>query len=193
MPEPNKDKIITVLSHQRFDEKMEEMGVNDSNVETFEDYAFISIIGTDECLKWYLHEEGTKHWFKEEHDNVLNLEFDDLENDIEYFGHTFKAMSEEQAEKTFHFIERNLGRNFIIHCRAGMSRSQGVAFFIKDTYNDWFKEEQPSMNRDFANKGVIRKLNKLIWNISFNQDEYNKIVEESNKRAIDKLVQENIA
>ena len=49
------------------------------------------------------------------------------------------------------------------------------------------------MNRDFANKGVIRKLNKLIWNISFNQDEYNKIVEESNKRAIDKLVQENIA
>ena len=46
--------------------------------EVKDDKAFISIIGTEECRKYYL-EEDTNHWFSNcTEDNVLNLEFDDV-------------------------------------------------------------------------------------------------------------------
>lgn len=76
---------ITVLSHYRFDEKMKELGLNDKNVEDT-NKAFISIIGTPECLTYYLDEGKTKHFFND-HPNVLNLDFDDIEDDVMYYGH----------------------------------------------------------------------------------------------------------
>jgi hypothetical protein len=42
---------VTVLSHYLFDEKMKTLGLNDGNVET-SNQAFISIIGTPECLAY---------------------------------------------------------------------------------------------------------------------------------------------
>ena len=70
----------------------------DDNIENIKDTAYISIICTEECRKYYL-EDDTAHWFVKEHPNVLNLDFDDIVEDRMYKGHLFKAMSEEQAEK----------------------------------------------------------------------------------------------
>lgn len=165
------DKSIRVLPHSRFDEELKSLGINDSNVESDAgDKAFISIIGTPECLKYYLHEEDTAHWFKDDHSNVINLDFDDIEGDVVYEGHTFKAMTDEQAERLVKFIEDNLGKDFIIHCRAGVSRSQGVGAFIYDNYREHFSEEQPTMIRRWANQGVIAKLNKVLMRRAYGDD-----------------------
>jgi hypothetical protein len=81
---------IEVLSQYLFDEKMKELKLNDENVENT-NMAFISIIGTPECLTYYLDEGKTKHYFKD-HPNVLNLDFDDIGDDVMYNGHHFKTM-----------------------------------------------------------------------------------------------------
>lgn len=88
--------------------------------EVKDDKAFISIIGTEECRKYYL-EEDTNHWFNNcTEDNVLNLEFDDVNEDIVIWkGHTFYGITDEQAEQIVDFIEKHKGKDFYIHCRAG--------------------------------------------------------------------------
>ena len=152
-------KKIHVLSQFVFDDRMRNLNLNDDNVENT-DMAFISIIGTPECLKYYLEEEDTKHYFKE-HPNVINLDFDDIsEDEIEWKGHIFKGLSMEQAEKLFDFIEKNIDKTFYIHCRAGYSRSQGVGHFINDFYKDEFESKSllPHCNED-----VYRKLSKCYY------------------------------
>ena len=135
-----KGKIV-VLSHYLFDEKMREWGLNNQNVDNLKDTAFISIIGTKECLEYYLDEGETKHFFMNNHENVLNLDFDDISTDVDYDGHIFKTMRMEQAEKAVEFIENmvNQGRTtFYIHCRAGMSRSRAFGEFIYRTFGEDF-------------------------------------------------------
>ena len=154
-------KTIEVLPQRIFDEQCEKMKLNDSNVENVTDTAFISIIGTKEYLKYYLDEEGTKHWFKENHSNVLNLDFDDISNDeIEWKGHIFKGLSMEQANTLFKFIENNIDKSFKIHCRAGMSRSQGVGNFINDFYSGEFDSDTLLPH---PNKEVYRKLSRCFY------------------------------
>ena len=122
---------IKVLSHYLFDEDMRSMDLTDDNVENT-NMAFVSIIGTPECLNYYLDEGETKHYFKD-HPNVLNLDFDDISCDVMYNGHHFKTMTMEQAEQTIDFIENAINNNvelIEIHCRAGYSRSRAIAEFI---------------------------------------------------------------
>ena len=154
-----KEKKIFVLPHATFDRQMEEMGLNDDNVEDT-DMAFVSIIGTPECLVYYFDEGDTKHYFKG-HPNVINLDFDDISQDeIEWEGHIFKGLSMEQAEKLFEFIEKNIDKTFYIHCRAGFSRSQAVGNFINDFYKGEFKSDSllPHPNKD-----VYRKLSRCYY------------------------------
>ena len=123
---------IEVLSHYLFDEEMKRMRLNDENVEET-NMAFISIIGTPECLKYYLDEGKTKHYFNEGHENVLNLDFDDISTDVKYNGHVFRTMAMEQAEEAVDFIERMVEKGvekIYIHCRAGYSRSRAFGEFI---------------------------------------------------------------
>lgn len=160
--EKEKRQII-VLSQFLFDEKMDNDGINDSNIEELTDTAFISIIGTPQVLSEYLKEENTVHWFKENHHNVLNLEFDDVDHDLQFANCEFKAITPSQSEEIVKFIEANLGKNFIIHCRAGMSRSQAVGCFLYDFYKEYFSESQPYLKRDFANKGVTRELKRILF------------------------------
>jgi len=128
-----KEITIEVLSHKLFEERCLADGLNDNNVDAC-DTAFIDIIGTDECLKYYLNEGDTKHYFSQGHDNVMNLEFDDLTTNVLYDGHIFKAMTIFQAEVLLDFIERNMNNcnitKFRICCRAGISRSRAVGEFI---------------------------------------------------------------
>lgn len=162
----NKEKYIKVLSQFQFDSEMEHRGINDSNVEELTNEAFISIIGTEECLKYYLEEEDTVHYFKENHPNVLNLEFDDLGEDFDWKGHIFKTITWEQAKELYDFIKANLGKNFTIHCRAGMSRSQAVGCFIYDMFNDVYTEEKADTStllRHHLNHEVMRKLKHILY------------------------------
>ena len=156
---------ITVLSHFLFDEKMKELGLNDNNVES-SNMAFISIIGTPECLTYYLDEGDTKHYFGE-HPNVLNLEFDDTEDDVIYNGHHFKTMRMPQAEAAINFIENNINAEHIwIHCRAGMSRSRAFGEFIwrycKENDIECVYEDRNDYTT-MLNYGVLRRLEHAYW------------------------------
>lgn len=169
---------ITVLSHYLFDKLMKEFKLNDENVES-QDMAFISIIGAPECLEYYLDEGETKHYFGD-HPNVLNLEFDDIEDDVMYNGHHFKTMRMGQAEKAVDFMEDITNRDVkevYIHCRAGMSRSRAFGEFL---YR-YCKEHEIEINyidRDdyttVLNHGVLRRLNHAYWkkhNLRFYEDD----------------------
>lgn len=158
---------VTVLSQFNFDERMKKMGLSDDNVEE-QNAAFISIIGTPECLNYYLDEGDTKHYFGG-HPNVLNLEFDDIEGDVLYNGHHFKTMRMEQAEKAVDFIEKTVEKNvddIFIHCRAGFSRSRAFGEFI---YRYCKEHEIPLEYEDrddyttMYNSGVMRRLNHAYW------------------------------
>lgn len=167
--EPN----VLVYNHNDFDKECVQLNIDDSNVENQEDYAFISIIGTLQVIDEYLGEHGTKHYFNANHKNVLNLDFDDVSKDRDFKYQTLngetkvirvKAISEEQAEQCLEFIENNIGKIFIIHCRAGRSRSQAFFRFITD-----FFEPYRNCNGNLANRcvtpnpEVLRKLKKAYY------------------------------
>jgi predicted protein tyrosine phosphatase len=157
---------ITVLSQYLFDTDMKMMGLNDSNVED-KNMAFISIVNTEECLKYYL-EEDIKHYFKD-HPNVLNLDFDDSPYDVMYNGHHFKTMSIEQAEKTIDFIEDMIKKGvdeFEIHCLAGYSRSRAIGEFIYRYCKENDIEVKYSDREEYVsryNPHVLRVLNHAYW------------------------------
>jgi hypothetical protein len=81
----------------------ERNGWNDENLPP--DIAFISIVGSKECQEYYLGEEET-HYFSQSHPTVLNLAFDDIPKDqVEWKGHVFYGLSEEQAEEIVEFVK----------------------------------------------------------------------------------------
>ena len=136
-----------------------------------QDWAFISITSTPECAKYYLTKvydedptEDNSHYLPEG-PRVCNVEFDDLNQDIEWEGHLFKTITEEQADKIVEFIESNLGRNFLIHCRAGASRSQGVWRFIMDMYPENYKECTDNLSNPCLspNIEVVAKLKRAYY------------------------------
>ena len=176
---------LKVLSHYLFDEDMKKMGLNNDNVEK-SNMAFISIIGTPECLTYYLDESNTKHYFGE-HPNVLNLDFDDIEDDVIYNGHHFKTITMEQAEKTVDFIENVVNNNVSViegHCRAGMSRSRAIFEFIYRYCKEKSVEVEYNDRNDYTtmlNYGVLKRLNHAYWkkhHINGYEDENAKYPEE---------------
>ena len=162
---------IKVLSHENFDAICYKHGLDDDTLDEMVSqenylYAFISIIGTPECRKYYLEDE-TSHWFKREHLNVLNLEFDDVTEDLNWKGHLFKAMTEKQADQCIEFLEKNKGKIFYIHCKAGISRSGAFGRFIFDFYNQdkVYKEEEFEKDNSHIrpNNHVLRLLKRAFY------------------------------
>ena len=105
-------------------------GVNDSNVESFSDYAFISIVPSPDLTSALY-----TPYFSSDHANVLNLVFDDLTPaDMDKVWSKFSGavlFTKEQAIKVIKFVEQNKDRKFIVHCSAGVSRSGAVGNFIR--------------------------------------------------------------
>ncbi len=169
---------VLVYSHIDFDRECASMDLTDENVESKEDYAFISIIGTKQVREEYLGEFDTEHYFKENHPNVLNLEFDDVGEDFDFSFKPmalngekgkeriihFKTISEEQAEQCVDFIEKNIGKKFLIHCRAGRSRSQSFFRVISDFYEEYNNCKGNLDNPCVTpNQEVIRKLKRAYY------------------------------
>ena len=150
------------FSHEEFDNECLKHGYSDSCVP--DNIAFISIIGTEDCQKYYL-EETEEHWFKDNHPGVLNLEFDDIaEDEIIWEGHRILGLSEGQAKEIVEFIDKNIGKDFWIHCRAGFSRSQAIVRYILDLYSDieWkTRKDNPCLS---PNIDVLQKLKRIKWN-----------------------------
>lgn len=124
--------MITVWSKKKFDKVMSEMGLSSDNVIEKVDYAaFISIISPDHPTE--------KHYFERDTPNVLNLEFDDADEEIEkaYRNTAFPVhlFSKEDANKIIDFIQSNIGMDFYVHCTAGVSRSGAVGYFIRQMTN----------------------------------------------------------
>lgn len=157
-------KNIIVFSKVLFDEFCSKRGYNDSNIESVNNFAFISIVGTENCQKYYLN-EVEEHFFKKNHSNVINLEFDDIDHDIDYYGHKLLSMSDDQAGDLFKFIENNIDKTFIIHCRAGMSRSGAVGQFIFSMYNAHNKliAKNKANGRIMPNINVLTLLKKQYY------------------------------
>jgi len=137
-------KDVFIFSKREFEDTMKRFEIYDSNVEKYENIAFISIL----CPTDYDTNElfldvfsDNEHWFKNEHQNVLNIDFWDIEKEIEYGnGKVLKPFTPEQADEILNFIDKNQGKEFLIHCHAGISRSSAVAYFIRDYY-EWVNKE----------------------------------------------------
>lgn len=110
-----------------------------------EDWVFISIGEYEPCRK-------EPHVLKE-CEQVINLNFDDIagyrmwdalpneewtpEKMEEYSD--VHGMSDEDAKRLFEFLESNVGKNVMVHCSAGISRSQGVVRYLLDMYPEEYK------------------------------------------------------
>lgn len=160
---------VKVYNKLNFDNLCKENGWNDNNIPT--DIAFISICCTDDCIRGYLMERDPdaddEHWFKENHENVINLNFDDIiQDEMQSNGFTYRCITKEQAIELYNFIDNHikLSHNFIIHCRAGKSRSQGVARFIYDCYPN-YENGNPDNPCLYYNSNVTAKLKRCYNNI----------------------------
>lgn len=124
-----------------------------------------------------------EHYFMTGTSHILNIRFDDIDPDTWHqdgfdldnaspadfvyareredegnFTHYSYALNPVQAKKIVDFIDSNLGRDFYIHCSAGVSRSQGVVRYILDTYDEYIWQIRKD-NPPFApNYHVVRML-----------------------------------
>lgn len=85
--------------------------------------------------------------FKKDHNNVINLYFDDTEVDKEkWLGpikYTAKACTKEQAQQIVEFVD-NIpdGSTVHIYCTRGESRSPAIGFFIREYRNNELNVEK---------------------------------------------------
>ena len=160
---------VHILAKREFDGLMKQNKITDENVEKFNSIYFISLIDNH-------NREG--HYFKENHENVMNMRFDDVENDggpaflmkddpdIDAFEEDkVKAFSEKQAKDLYEFIKMHRDKETcIVHCMAGISRSGAVGSFVQGyCQGDWelFKRDNPFIS---PNGRVHRMLNAAKYN-----------------------------
>lgn len=160
-----KHPMILVFSHEDFDNICLDNGWTDKNVEKLDDFAFISIICDENTQKVYLKEKE-EHFFKYKHCNVINLEFDDVDSEeFIYNDNIFHGINKSQSEELFDFIDKNIGKTFLIHCRAGKSRSQAVCRYILDFYGDIYSEDSINLDNPCItpNYHVVTMLKKIYY------------------------------
>lgn len=153
-------KKCWVYNNFDFNFLMAQNNWNDNNIP--DNCAFISI-----CEPNYQDEKlGLYHWFSKNRDNIINLDFYDIDSYKLSENESIKGLSDKQAEELYQFIENNLGKDFYIHCAAGMSRSQGVAKYITDTYFDIYPKESLRIENpcEFPNLHVVSLLKHIYFN-----------------------------
>lgn len=122
---------VTVVSKAGFHELIDEEGQDPEK-------SYISIEGTPECIEYWIKDDDNDHLLPDG-PHILNLNFDDVvEDEYEYEGHIFRTISYDEAREILDFVMKEKGRDIVIHCKAGKSRSQAVARFIVDCFpDDW--------------------------------------------------------
>lgn len=147
---------IYIVPKVQFDEILQKNGINEENVEGFIKIALISI---NDSHGEYFH----KPFFKEDHHNVLQLWFDDIEHEGETSptnSEKCKPFSNKDAKQILNFLKANKTVNtLIIHCAGGISRSGAVGKFALNYLNgdrERFKIDNGHIN---PNGRVLRMLN----------------------------------
>ena len=127
------------------------------------DIAFISIGETKDCIE-YNKFEDYGHYLKDS-ENVLNIDFDDLECDFTFEGYNFKVITDEQALQIYDFLMKHSDKHIICHCRAGKSRSAAISEFLLQMFSDKYEEcEANRINSDKTPNGeVLRKLKRIYY------------------------------
>lgn len=122
-----------------------------SGLEPMDDVVLISISTPNIEYKDKINLEG---WA-----DSLALEFHDvmeprmLNDDIPAIHFT-----QQHAVQTFNFIQLNLGKDFIVHCDAGISRSMAIGVFLYDFYTY-------DLNLDNAGMETSGYKNILMYNL----------------------------
>ena len=63
--------------------------------------------------------------------DTLKLTF----HDVTYMGHKdWVLFNHDMARKIVMFIQKNINKNFVVHCDAGISRSVAVGCYLRDQY-----------------------------------------------------------
>lgn len=156
---------IYVMSKVRFHDMVNRNQLDDNNVDEFFRIAFICI--HDTSGDYY-----ASPLFRQEHHNVLNLSFDDVEEDLQVSptnkGMT-RAFTENDAKKIIKFLDSNKSvETIVVHCAGGISRSGAVGQFALDYLNgdkEIFKINNPQI---IPNARVVRILNQVIRGINVN-------------------------
>lgn len=83
------------------------------------------------------HEEGYAplHFIQHNSEKCLSLKFSDVTGEVTVKQHKYMPPRKEDIYKILDFISKNLGKDFIIHCHAGVSRSGAIAYFLHEAYN----------------------------------------------------------
>lgn len=114
---------VMVLSKAFFEQAMRLNDVDDNNVENKTETALISICSTTNTFCGIQQ----NHYFKQSKDNVLNIRFDDIQEEEQ----GLLLFNEDIATILIKFILKNIDKDFIVHCTAGISRSGAVGEFIR--------------------------------------------------------------
>lgn len=161
--------LLICYSYERFVKRLLDEGWSDGNLP--DDWVFISIGN-------HIPDMNESHPLKN-CDSVLNLDFDDISGyrvweaitdydwtDVEKeINKDIYGMSVEQAGVLFEFLDRNIGKNVMVHCSAGLSRSQGVVRFLLDMYPDVYSEKDTNPNNPcrIPNLYVTSLLKREFW------------------------------
>lgn len=143
------DYKIFVTNRQDFINNCDQNRWNDFTADSLLDKAFISISDSS---------ENSPAVFKSNHQNVLNLYFDD----------TSSGISDATSQEIVNFIENNLGKVFYIHCNAGISRSGAIGKFIELSYDNYYKK---LYNEGYLrpNISILSSLKRVLWQRRFSQ------------------------
>ena len=125
--------LIKVYSKKEFKNILSSNNITSSNVETLKDIFFISILNTNEIP-----------YFKDNLENVLVLQFDDLTYKID----NLKLFDRYQAKRIIDFVEKHKDKKkLFVSCNAGIARSGAVGVFINDILKqDYFEFKNLNKN-----------------------------------------------
>lgn len=140
---------LKVLVYSR--QEISESKFNDDNIDSYPDDYFIGVNATG-----YIH----KHpYFAKDHQRVMNVYFDDVEEDQLKHDTVFdiffeaKACTEEQATGLKNFIQKIPDDATLhVYCTKGKSRSPAIAKYVAET-------------RKVSNELSFSNFNKHVYNL----------------------------
>ena len=160
--------ILYCFSRQDFNKYMDLQNWTDETLPN--DVAIISICCTEPVKEnlVHAHYDGKTdfHRFADK-ENVLNLDFDDITEEIRHCegGYDAIGITKEQAEKAVKFIDAHKNSDFFIHCNAGKSRSQAFVKYIQEQYPDRQWVLNPNNPCLYPNVFVSNLLKRSAYNL----------------------------
>tara|TARA_R110000868_G_scaffold12456_8_gene59571 strand:+ start:5905 stop:6384 length:480 start_codon:yes stop_codon:yes gene_type:complete len=103
---------------------------------------------------------GASETILDEADNVLNLWFDDAEEELPLLnGDKLVLFNDEMANQVIDFVEKNKNaKGWVLHCTMGKCRSGAVGSFLVDYFGiDWFefKKTNPKVSPNCLVKTLL--------------------------------------